>query len=135
MNFLRLSFLPVNVDAGLLLLRLWIGLSMLLIHGIDKVSHFSKYAGQFPDPLHVGHKASLCLSITAEVGASALIVLGLFTRLGALVGAINVGVAFFLVHKAALATGATSGELAFLYLAGYVTLLFTGGGRMAMDGK
>jgi len=135
MNFLRLSFLPVNVDAGLLLLRLWIGLSMLLIHGIDKVSHFSKLAPTFFDPLHVGHKVSLCLCIFAEVGASALIVLGLFTRLGALIGAINMSVAFFLYQKAALTTGATSGELAFLYLAGYVTLLFTGGGRMAMDGK
>lgn len=135
MNFLRLSFLPVNVDAGLLLLRLSLGLSMLLIHGMDKVNHFSKYAGQFPDPLHVGHKASLCLAIFAEVGASALVVLGLFTRFAALVLIINLSVAFFMIHKAALTTGPSSGELAFIYLAGFVSLLFAGGGRMAMDGK
>jgi putative oxidoreductase len=134
-NLLRLSFLPANPDAGLLLLRLWIGLSMLLLHGWPKLKAWSTMAAQFPDPLHIGHKASLALLLVSEVGGSLLIVLGLFTRFAALMGIISLSVAFFMVHAASLKAGPGSGELAFIYAAGYVTLLFAGGGHMAVDGK
>jgi putative oxidoreductase len=133
-SLLRLSFLPVNADCGLLLLRLWTGLSMLLIHGWPKLTHFSEMAAKLPDPLHVGAKVSLGLSIVSEVLGSVLLILGLFTRLGALFGVINMAVAFIMVHHYAL-HGQSSGELAFVYLGAYLALLFAGGGRMAVDGK
>jgi putative oxidoreductase len=42
-------------------------------------------------------------------------------------------VAFFLVHKMAL-KGPMSGEMAFIYLAGFVTVLLAGPGRFSVDG-
>ena len=41
-------------------------------------------------------------------------------------------VAFLMVHKTAM-TGQSGGELAFLYLAGYITLLIAGGGLFSLD--
>jgi putative oxidoreductase len=134
LNLLRLNFVPHNVDAGLLLLRLWLGLSLLLLHGSSKLTGFSKMSGQFPDPLGVGSPTSLSLAVFAEVVCALLLVLGLFTRLAALILSINMAVAFFVVHKAAL-SGPGSGELAFIYLAGFLTLVIAGAGRFSLDSK
>jgi putative oxidoreductase len=117
---------------ALLLLRAWMGLTMLLLHGLSKVKDFSKLSADFPDPLHVGHTASLALVVFAEVLCSGLLVVGLVTRFAALVLAINMFVAFFIVLQGAL-TGAHSGEIAFIYLAGYVALLFAGAGKLSLD--
>ena len=133
MNFLKLGFLA-NPELGLLILRLWLGLTMMINHGIPKLMHFNETAANFPDPLGVGAKISLGLAVFAEVGCSALLVVGFFTRMATLLLAITMGVAFFVVHKGALAMGPGSGELAFMYLAGYMTLLFAGPGRYSVDG-
>ena len=117
---------------ALLVLRAWLGLCMLLLHGVSKVKDFSKLSADFPDPLNVGHTASLALVVLAEVLCSALLVLGLVTRFAALVLVVNMFVAFFIVLQGTL-TGAHSGELAFIYLAGYVALLFTGAGKFSLD--
>jgi putative oxidoreductase len=119
-------------SVGLLILRLWLGLTMLLNHGASKLKGFSDMADKFPDPLGVGHHASLGLAIFAEVVASLLLIMGLATRFPALVLLINMAVAFFVVHKGGL-SGEHSGELAFIYLAGYTTLLLAGAGRISVD--
>src|SRR5947208_16948978 len=116
----------VATSIALLLLRLCLGLTMLLHHGATKVRTFSDMAPNFPDPLGVGHHGSLALAAFAEVVGSLLLITGLVTRFGALVAAINMGVAFAIVHAASF-SGKQSGELAFVYLAGFVTLLFAGG--------
>ena len=115
---------------GLLLLRLWIGLTMFLNHGTDKLKHFSDLAPNFPDPLGVGHSASLSLSVFAEFFASLLLIFGLESRFAALVLVINMSVAFFVVLKHSL-NG--NGELAFMYLMGYVVLLLAGPGGVSLD--
>ena len=114
-SILRLDFVPSSVDCGLLALRLWLGLPLLLLHGLDKLSKYHELSGGFPDPLKIGHPLSLILALVGEVLCPVLLVLGLATRFGALGSAINMSVAFFLVHRHAL-KGAHSGELAFLYL-------------------
>ena len=131
-KLLQLGFLPASSDLGLLVLRLWIGLSMLLLHGWGKAVNFSAMADKLPDPLGVGHRPSFALVVFAEVVCAALLAVGLFTRLAALILAIELGVAFALVHKFAL-SGPGSGELAFLYFAGAVTVLLAGGGRFSFD--
>ena len=132
LRLLRLDFLPVNADLALLALRLWLGLTLLFNHGLDKLLSFSEKASGFPDPLGVGHSASLALAVFGEVVCSALLVLGLMARLASLGLAINMSVAFFLVHQTAL-SGEHSGELAFVYLAGFVALLIAGPGRFSLD--
>lgn len=119
---------------ALLLLRVWLGVTMLSCHGYEKLVTFGKKAGEFPDPLGVGPAMSLALATFAEFFCSLLLILGLLTRLGALALAFNMAVAFFVIHNGAL-SGKHSGELAFIYLAGYVTLLFAGPGRFSVDGS
>src|SRR5688572_20278705 len=133
-SILRLEFLPTSVDLALLVLRLWLGLSMLLLHGWGKAMGGSKMASGFPDPLGVGNEVSWGMAVFAEVVCSVLLVLGLFTRFAALAGAITMSVAFFMVHRMVL-KGANSGEMAFVYLAGFLTIFLAGSGRFALDGK
>jgi putative oxidoreductase len=133
---LKKIFAPGNnsraTNLGLLVLRLWIGLSMLLNHGVEKLKTFSDTAPNFPDPLGIGHTASLALTVFAEFFMSLFVIFGLLTRWSALVLAIDMGVAFIVVHKGAL-SGQGSGELAFMYLMGYVVLLLAGPGSFSVD--
>lgn len=108
-------------------------MSLLVLHGWSKLTSLLETAGKFPDPIGVGSSVSLALTVFAEVGCAILIVSGLFARTAALVQVILMGVAFFIVHKASLASGPGSGELAFIYLAGFVTLFLAGAGRFSFD--
>ena len=119
---------------ALLVLRVWLGVAMLAHHGYDKLTTFGEKSAGFPDPLGVGHVMSLVLVVFAEFFCSLLLITGLLTRFAALVLAIDLSVAFFFIHKAVL-SGAHSGELAFIYLAGYVALLIAGPGRFSADGS
>jgi putative oxidoreductase len=86
---------------------------MLVNHGVEKLEHFSDTAPNFPDPLGIGHTASLALAVFAEFFVSLFVIFGLVTRWSALVLAIDMGVAFISIHKGAL-SGQGSGELAFM---------------------
>ncbi len=131
-GILRGDFLPANANLGLLVLRLWLGLSIARLHGWSKLISFSKMHAQFADPFGIGPGPSLALSVLAEFFCGLLLALGLFTRPAALILVINMSVAFFGAHHAVL-TGGHSGELAYLYLAGFFTLLVAGAGRYSLD--
>ena len=107
---------------------------MLIGHGWGKLMTFSKEAATFSDPLSVGHSTSMVLAIFGEVVCMALLIAGAFTRLAALGGAVTMAVAFFLVHGGKL-TGANNGEMAFLYLVGFVAIFLSGPGLFALDTK
>src|SRR4051812_3033359 len=115
MKFLHLNFVPRSADAALLVLRLWYGGGLLVLHGWGKLTNFSSMAGQFPDPFGIGKTASLGLSVFGEVVCAALVVLGLFTRVSALGAGVNMFVAFWFAHGGKL-TGAGNGELPAAYL-------------------
>lgn len=132
LKLLHLSFLPKSASFGLLILRLSVGLSMLLLHGRGKLMNFSATAEKFPALFGMSSTVNAGLAVFAEVFCSALLILGLFTRFAALMLAITMSTAFFMVHKMAL-TGEHSGELALVYLFAYVTLLFTGAGKFSID--
>lgn len=133
-DLIKLRFLPASSDLGLLVLRLWLGLSMLLIHGLDKVQKFGVMLDNFakggiPKPL------GACAILAESVGA-ALLVLGLAARPAALALAITMGVAFVKAHNMVLTAGdPKSGEMAFIYLAGFVALFLAGPGRFSVDEK
>jgi putative oxidoreductase len=117
---------------ALLVARLWFGLTMLFNHGLGKLTHFNEIVETFPDPLRLGHEASLILVVFAEVVGALLLAVGFLTRLAAAMLVIDMFVAFLMVHKTAM-NGQGSGELAFLYLAGFVFLLIAGGGLFSLD--
>lgn len=135
MNLLRLSFVPQSVDLGLLILRVSMGFSMLILHGWVKFQNFNTIAPKFMRLFDVvPSNISLGMAIFAEVVCSVLLIVGFFTRFAALNLVITMAVAFFIQHKGAL-SGTGSGELALVYLIGFATLVFAGGGKYAADGK
>ncbi len=133
-KILRLDFLPQSSNLALLVLRVWIGLSMFFLHGLDKLVNFSAKSEKFMNFMGMGSTASLALAVFAEAICSVLLVLGLFTRFAALSCAITMSVAFFITHEGML-SGPRSGELAFIYFAAFVTLFLAGGGRFSIDAK
>jgi putative oxidoreductase len=134
MKFLHLNFLPRSSDAALLLLRVWYGASLLLLHGWGKITGFSAMKSGFADPFGIGSTASLALAVFGEVVCSALLVLGLFTRVAALGAGITMAVAFSFAHGLRL-TGQNNGELAFIYLGVFIALLLAGAGKFSVDAK
>ena len=132
---LQLSFIPQSVDLGLLVLRVALGVQMVYGHGWEKLASFSEKAGSFNDPLGVGSTTSLALAVTGEVLCSLLIALGALTRLAAVGAIVTMSVAFFLVHHAQLVGKQPNGELAFVYLVGFVTIFLAGPGRFSIDSK
>jgi putative oxidoreductase len=129
-KFLRLEFVASSPDVGLLLLRLWLGVSMVWLHGWGKLLALFGGKLSFPDPLGIGETPSFLLTIFAEVICSVLLVIGLWTRWAALILAFTMGVAFFVVNSANLKG---NGELAWLYFGGYLVLFVAGAGRLSVD--
>ena len=133
-KLLHLDFLPRSTDLALLALRLWYGLSMLLLHGWGKLAGFSEMKAKFSGMFGLSPTGTLALAIVGEVLCTVLLVLGLWTRLAALGAATTMFVAFWIAHGHKL-TGSGSGEMAFLYLGAFVALFLAGGGRYAVDAK
>lgn len=115
---------------GLLVLRLGVGGLMLFRHGLPKLLGFSELVDGFADPIGLGSAASLSLAIFAELLCSALVILGLGTRLAAVPLAVTMLVAAFVVHGG---DPFAKKELALLYLSAVIGLMFLGSGRFALD--
>jgi putative oxidoreductase len=132
-SFVRLSFVPQHYRFALFLLRVWVGLSLFLAHGLEKITGFSQMAAHFPDPLHIGAKWSLAFALCSDAICSLLLIIGFGTRWVALFIAINTGVAFVFVHHMRF-FGEGNGELPWLYLGVMLTLVIAGGGSFSADG-
>ena len=123
-------------DVAKLLLRLTVGL-LILLHGISKIQggpgfilDIVEKAG-LPDPF--GY-----LVYVGEVLAPLLVIVGFWTRIAALVIAINMIVAVLLVHTGQLLQLSPEGgwalELQGLYLAVPIAIALLGAGRYSVGG-
>ncbi len=117
-------------NLGLLALRAGVGLNMALLHGVERVRHYSDRVSSFPDPLHMGHRYSLLLTVAAEFVGGILITLGLAGRFAALLLAFTLGLG--LITGDAGSTWRQR-ELTTLYLAGCLAIATLGCGRWALD--
>ena len=115
---------------AMLVFRLGVGSLMMVKHGWDKLTHFSQMTSKFSDPFHIGSTTSLALVVFAEFFCSAFIILGLFTRLACIPLIIAMSVALF---SASHGDFFGKGEAAGLFLISFVTLLFTGPGKVSVD--
>lgn len=131
---LGLSFIPLNPNLGLLLLRICLATLMIVFHGWEKLMTASKQLHTFPDLIGISSEASYILVAWLENFGAILIALGLLTRIHALGLAFTMFVAFFLWHDMRF-TGSNAGEMAFAYGFGYLMLLFTGAGKYSLDYK
>ncbi|HEY4206386.1 MAG TPA: DoxX family protein [Puia sp.] len=130
-KFLSTAYSDNAFNVATLLLRLTFGLIVCINHGFPKLKNFSNQAAIFFDPFHIGHRWSLILVLFAELFCALLVVLGLFTRLAALVLVIELAVAVFLFHKG---QPLANHELALLYLTAFLSVLLVGPGRISVDG-
>lgn len=117
-------------DVGLLVLRVFGGLSMALAHGRAKLLDPSMITGglkdmHFPAPTLLGW-----MVILAELGGGLLLALGLLTRPAAFLIACTMAVAGFVAHAS---DPFQVKELAFLYLSVAILFLLAGGGRYSID--
>ena len=120
-----------GLDFGLLVLRVGMGL-MLMTHGIPKVMRLIEGGGgDWADPIGLGPLPSLVLAAFAEAVCALLVVLGVKTRWFAVPVVVTMAVAAFVAKSGSPFTGR---ELALLYLAGFLALIFTGGGAWSFDG-
>ena len=134
LKFLQLRFLPTSVNLALLVLRIWLAVPLLTLHGWGKLTGFAERSQRFADPYGLGSPVSLALVVFAEVFCSLLLIAGLYTRFAAVAAGFTMATAFVYAHGWRL-TGQGNGELAFMFLGGFVTLLLAGGGRYSIDAR
>lgn len=124
------SYTTGAFNAGMLILRLGTG-GLMMKHGYQKLIHFSEYKSQFMNFMGLGQSLSLSLTIFAEFFCALFILIGLFTRLATIPLIVVMCVALFKAHNSDFLG---EGEMATLYLAGYLSLLFIGPGKISVDG-
>ena len=125
-----------NDSFGKLLLRLSLGI-MILLHGIAKVMHPGSIGFIKTRLADNGLPELLVYGVYAgEILAPVLIILGLFTRFGGLLIAVNMVFAIALAHSVELFLltkhGGWALELQGMYLFGGLALAFMGSGRFAV---
>ncbi len=126
-----------NINVGLLVLRVSVGLLMLL-HGLAKlVGGIGFIQGMLESKGLPGFIAYGVL--VGEVLAPLALIVGYRTRIAAAIFAFNALVAMLLAHSGQIFSlgehGGWAVELLGLYLFGAVTLIFTGGGNIALSSK
>ena len=117
-------------DLGLLILRLGLGLTLALAHGLGKLppsEGFINGVGEMGFPLPTAFAWAAALS---EFVGGLLIATGLATRPAAFFVACTMATAFFIRHADDPFMDA---EKALLFLVGALALLATGAGRYAVD--
>ena len=120
---------------GILILRVTTGLMMILGHGLPKLAKFDAMKDTFfrPDwfPMNLmSQPVSLMAVLAAEIGAAALLVLGLATRPAAFILSFAMVVAAFDMHRL---DPFAEKELALVYLLIGVVIIFTGAGSYSLD--
>jgi putative oxidoreductase len=118
-------------DLGLLLLRVLTGGIMIYGHGFPKLLKLYNGAEiKFSDLLGIGAGLNFGLAVFAEFICSSLLILGLFTRLSLIPLTITMFVAGFIHHAP---DPCAVKEKVFLYLIIFVAMIFTGGGKYALN--
>lgn len=116
-------------NMALLLFRVFAGCIMLPF-GMTKIEDYDRYCVDFfGDPIGIGMIPSLWLTIFAQIPCAIALILGLFSRPAATVLTINMAVAVKYHWNDPLATV----SLPIAFLAMYVLLMLTGGGRFSLD--
>jgi putative oxidoreductase len=124
-----------NADLGRLLLRIALG-ALIIFHGIAKIRSGIDPIMQLVTA--TGMPAFVAYGVyVGEVLAPVLVILGWYSRVGALIIAINMVFALSLAHRADLFNLATTGgyalELQAMYLLVALALALMGPGRYSMN--
>ncbi|MEO7316019.1 MAG: DoxX family protein [Ginsengibacter sp.] len=129
-RLLNKSHLPLNLDAGILLIRIAVSI-LMLTHGLPKLmKFFADEPVAFANIMGLGAGVSLAIAILAEVVCSIFLMLGLATRPALIPLILTMAVAVLHIHaEDPLAVK----EKAIIFLLVYVFLFFTGSGKYSLD--
>jgi putative oxidoreductase len=124
-------------DLGKLVLRLGLG-ALLLLHGLSKLDGGVDWIAGMVAARGLPGFVAYGVYI-GEIVAPALIILGIYARIGGLIAAINMLFVLGLVHlKDLFVLGKSGGwalELQGLYLVGGLVILLIGAGRYSLGGR
>jgi putative oxidoreductase len=142
MKKLLLSGNAININFGLLLIRLIIGL-LMAFYGYEKFIHFNEMAAsdfwmKNVSFLGTSSKIALGLTIFAELVCSILLILGLFTRISLFFLLFCMGWIFLVIFPFSILDKGDNGYQfndAFVYFMIYLGLFFTGPGKYSLDAK
>jgi putative oxidoreductase len=132
----------INLDFGLLLIRLMIGV-LMAFYGYEKLIHFNEMAAsdfwsKNISFLGMSEAVPLSLTIFAELFCSLLLIVGLFSRFSLLVLGFCMAYIFLVVFPMQILSKGDNGfefNSAFTYFIIYMGLLFTGVGKYSLDAK
>jgi putative oxidoreductase len=119
-------------NIGFLFLRIFVGGTMLLAHGVSKLLNPERFievirSNGFPYPHIMAY-----FSISAETIFPLFIILGVFTRISALIAAINMFVAVFVFHLTIKGDPFANLEKAFIYMIVFIYIAITGSGNWTL---
>lgn len=129
-KFFSIQYSDLSFHLALFFLRAGTG-ALIVMHGYDKLTHFSQYRRIFPDFLHIGSTAGLVLTIFAELVCGFFVFIGLFTRLAIIPLIISMSIALFRSHHGDLFG---EGEKDTVFLLSFVAILLVGPGKASIDG-
>ena len=129
-KLLTKSHAPINMDAGILLVRIAVSI-LMLTHGLPKLmKFFADEPVAFANILGLGVGVSLTLAVVAEVVCSVFLILGFATRPVLIPLIMTMSVAVLHIHAD---DPFAVKEKAILFLLTYVFLFFTGSGKYSID--
>jgi len=124
-------------DWGKLFIRLVLGI-LILFHGVSKVINGPGFIIQLVTHAGLPPQAAYLVYI-GEVLAPLLIIFGTWTRIGALIIAVNMVVALTLVHQKDFLTinkmGGWTLELQAMFLVTAISISLLGAGRFSLAGR
>ncbi|WP_313702042.1 DoxX family protein [Achromobacter sp.] len=124
-------------DTGKLILRLTLGI-LILLHGLSKLTGgVGGISGMLSSH---GLPGFLAYGVyVGEIIAPVLLIIGVYTRLGGLIIAINMVVAVLLAHSGSIASMTNNGgwalELQGMFLFAGLAIAFMGAGRFSLAGN
>jgi putative oxidoreductase len=134
--------MPINLDFGLLIIRLIIGV-LMAFYGYEKLMGFdamaaSDFWAKNVNFLGMTGKIPLALTIFAELVCSVLLIVGLFSRFSLLVLMFCMAYIFLVIFPLSIVSKGDNGvefNDAFTYFMIYLGLYFTGVGKYSVDAK
>jgi len=118
-------------DIALALLRI-VPSAFMLTHGYPKLNKIIESDFTFGNPIGIGEAPTLFLAVIAEFVCPILIIVGFKTRWMAVLHAITMFVAGFIVHGS---DPFGKMELGLLYLVIFVAIILLGPGKFSIDRK
>ena len=122
----------IFTNFALLIIRVFVG-SLLIHHGFEKLNNIENFAEAFLRPIHIPFPIlSAYFASACEIIGSWLLIIGLFTRIGAIGISLTIGGA---IYHAIYTSGFNIYllELLLLYEASVLSILLIGPGNFSLD--